>query len=155
LEAIEPPPLTGFGLPNPDTFVGIAIRFQIAQKLHAVSDPHDPPTAVNDRPRDVVDLMLLRALVVQTGSPSLSEIRVAAMAVFDARAEESQQLGYPARLWPPIVVTYPHWNQDFTRAATSANITISLDDATAEVNKWVAEIDGSPRDQDLSPQGHW
>lgn len=39
-EAIEPPPLSGFGLPDPDVLVGIAMRFQIAQKLHAVSDPH-------------------------------------------------------------------------------------------------------------------
>lgn len=29
-EAIEPPPLSGFGLPDPDTLVGIAMRFQIA-----------------------------------------------------------------------------------------------------------------------------
>lgn len=38
-EVIEPPPLSGFGLPDPETLVGIAMRFQIAQKLHAVSDP--------------------------------------------------------------------------------------------------------------------
>ncbi len=142
-EAIEPPLLSGFGLPNPNTLVGIAMRFQIAQKLHAVSDPHDPPTAVNDRPRDVVDLLLLRDLAVDTGSPTLGEIRVAGTAVFDARADESQQLGYPARLWPPIVVAYPHWDQDFKRAATSASVTMSLDDATAEVNDWIAEIDNS------------
>jgi hypothetical protein len=42
-ETIEAPPLSGFGLPDPDALVGIALRFQIAQKLHAVSDPHEPP----------------------------------------------------------------------------------------------------------------
>ena len=68
-ETIEPPPLGGFGLPDPDALVGIALRFQIAQKLHAVSDPHDPPAAINDRPRDVVDLLLLRDLVAETGKP--------------------------------------------------------------------------------------
>ena len=51
-EAIEPPPLSGFGLPNPDALAGIAMRFQIAQKIHAVSDPHKPPDAINDRARD-------------------------------------------------------------------------------------------------------
>lgn len=30
-ETIEPPPLGGFGLPDPDALVGIAMRFQIAQ----------------------------------------------------------------------------------------------------------------------------
>ena len=48
-EAIEPPPLSGFGLPDPDSLVGIAMRFQIAQKLHAVSDRHEPPDSINDR----------------------------------------------------------------------------------------------------------
>lgn len=42
-ETIAPPPLGGFGLPDPDVLVGIAMRFQIAQKFHAVSDPHEPP----------------------------------------------------------------------------------------------------------------
>lgn len=62
-ELIEPPPLAGFGLPDPDVLVGIAMRFQIAQKLHAVSDPHEPPGSINDRARDVVDLLLLRDLM--------------------------------------------------------------------------------------------
>ena len=48
---------------------------QIAQKLHAVSDPHDPPIWVNDRPRDVPDLLLLRDLVREAGAPTLAEIR--------------------------------------------------------------------------------
>ncbi|MBF4162759.1 hypothetical protein ISG29_13760 [Nocardioides sp. CBS4Y-1] len=48
-ETIEPPPLAGFGLPDPDALVGIAMRFQIALKLHAVSDPHEPPDSINDR----------------------------------------------------------------------------------------------------------
>ena len=42
-EVVEPPPLSGFGLPDPEALVGIAMRFQIVQKMHAVSDPHEPP----------------------------------------------------------------------------------------------------------------
>lgn len=74
-ETIEAPPLAGFGLPDPDALIGIAMRFQIAQKLHAVTDPHEPPAAINDRPRDVVDLLLLRDLAADTGSPTLVEVR--------------------------------------------------------------------------------
>ena len=33
-EAVEPTPLDRFGLPDPDVLVGIAMRYQIAQKLH-------------------------------------------------------------------------------------------------------------------------
>lgn len=139
-EAIEPPPLSGFGLPDPDTLVGIAMRFQIAQKLHAVSDPHDPPTVVNDRPRDVVDLLLLRDLAADTGSPTLVDIRTAGAAVFEARANEARQLGYPDRAWPPAVVAHVHWAEDFKRAASSAGVTLSLDEAVAEVNAWIEDI---------------
>ncbi|MQB01994.1 MAG: hypothetical protein GEU78_17320 [Actinobacteria bacterium] len=142
-EAIEPPPLGGFGLPDPDTLVGIAMRFQIAQKLHAVSDPHDPPTSINDRARDVVDLLLLRDLAAASGSPTLPQIRAAAMAVFEARADEAAQLGNPTRSWPPAVTAHPHWGDDFTRAASSAGIALKLDDAVAEVNGWVVEINNS------------
>ncbi|MPY80476.1 MAG: hypothetical protein GEV04_18870 [Actinophytocola sp.] len=140
-EAIDPPPLTGFGLPDPDMLVGIAMRFQIAQKFHAVSDPHDPPGSVNDRARDVVDLVLLRDLAAVTGRPTLIEIRAGATAVFEGRAEEAQQLGLPPRAWPPTVVVHAHWADDYARAAASADITLSLEEAVAEVNKWVFAID--------------
>jgi hypothetical protein len=139
-ETIEPPPLSGFGLPDPDALVGIAMRFQIAQKLHAVSDPHDPPGAINDRPRDVVDLLLIRDLAATTGSPTLPEVRVAAMAVFDARAAEAEQLGLSARSWPPAVVAHPHWASDFQRASASAGVSSSLAEAVDAVNIWIAEV---------------
>lgn len=140
-EAIEPPPLAGFGLPDPDTLVGIAVRFQTAQKFHAVSDPHDPPGSVNDRARDVVDLVLLRELAAVTGRPTLTEIRAGATAVFEGRAVEARQLGLPPRAWPPTVIVHAHWADDYARAAASAGVALSLEEAVAEVNKWVAAFD--------------
>lgn len=142
-EAIEPPPLGGFGLPNPNVLVGIAMRFQIAQKFHAVSDPHQPPDAINDRARDVVDLLLLRDLVTATGSPTIAELREAAMAVFEARSGEARQLGLRRRSWPPTVVGHPHWSDDFVRAASSGGIDLPLDKAVVEVNTWITTIDQS------------
>lgn len=142
-ETIESPPLSGFGLPDPDALVGIAMRFQIAQKLHAVSDPHDPPHAMNDRPRDVVDLLLLRDLAATTGSPTLSEIRQAGLAVFEARANDAKALGLPQRTWPPTVVVHGHWDDDFARAASSGGIALELDAAVAELNDWIVLIVGS------------
>ena len=139
-ETIEPPPLGGFGLPDPDALVGIAMRFQIAQKLHAVSDPHEPPDSINDRARDVVDLLLLRDLIAATGSPTLAEVHEAAVAVFEARATEATELGRPIRTWPPSVVAHSHWGDDFARAAVSGNVALSLDEAVAQVNAWIAAI---------------
>ncbi|WP_343710748.1 nucleotidyl transferase AbiEii/AbiGii toxin family protein [Mycobacterium sp.] len=140
-EFIEPPPLSGFGLPDPETLVGIAMRFQIAQKIHAVSDPHKPPDSINDRARDVVDLLLLRDLAAETGSPTLAEIHAAGAALFCARADEAQQLGLPARTWPPTVVGHAHWEDDYKRAADSASIELSLDAAVAEINAWIGQVD--------------
>ncbi|WP_129670070.1 nucleotidyl transferase AbiEii/AbiGii toxin family protein [Phytoactinopolyspora endophytica] len=142
-EAIEPPPLGGFGLPDPETLVGIAMRFQIAQKIHAVSDPHNPPNSVNDRARDIVDLCLLQDLAAATGSPTLPEIRAAGVALFEARAQEAGQLGLPTRSWAPTVIGHGHWGDDFVRAASQASIDLSLDEAVAAVNAWIAEIDDS------------
>lgn len=140
-EAIEPPPLSGFGLPDPDALVGIAMRFQIAQKLHAFTDPHDPPASINDRARDVVDLLLIRDLAAATGTPDLADVRVAGETLFAARADEARQLGLPPRSWPPIAVGHGHWANDFTRAASSGGIALSLAAAVAEVNAWIAAID--------------
>ncbi len=139
-EAIEPPALSGFGLPDPDVLVGISMRFQIAQKLHAVTDPHTPPESINDRARDVVDLILLRDLAREAGSPTLAEIKAAGTAVFDGRAAEATSLGRIPRLWPPTLVAHAHWADDYTRAATSGGIDLSLDAAIADVNAWLAEI---------------
>lgn len=139
-ELIESPSLAGFGLPDPDALVGITMRFQIAQKLHAVSDPHEPPDSINDRARDVVDLLLLQELIADTGSPTLAEVRTAGIAVFEARATEARALGIPSRPWPPTVTAYPHWKTDYDRAAASAGIELPLDVAVTEVNRWIAAI---------------
>ena len=117
------------------------MRIQIAQKLHAVSDPHEPPDSINDRARDVVDLLLLRDLAASTGSPTLAEIRQAAMAVFAARIDEAAQLGLATRAWPPTLLAHAHWADDFARAATSGGVGLSLDEAVAEVNAWIQEIE--------------
>jgi len=139
-ETIEPRQLGGFGLPAPDALVGIAMRFQIAQKLHAVSDPHEPPDSINDRARDVVDLLLLRDLIAATNSPTLTEVRGAGEAVFAARAAEATQLGRPSRAWPPTIEAHSHRGDDFARAAASGNVDLSLDEAVAQVNAWIAAI---------------
>ena len=141
-EFIEPPPLAGFGLPDPDVLVGIAMRFQIAQKLHAVTDPHEPPGLINDRARDVVNLLLLRDLIAATGTPTLTAVREAAVAVFKARAAEAAKLGRPTRNWPPTLVAHAHWEEDYARAATSGGIGLSLEDAVDKANAWIEVLDG-------------
>jgi hypothetical protein len=142
-EPIEPPPLRGFGLPDPDALVGIAMRFQIAQKLHAATDPHDPPASINDRARDIADLLLLRDLAASTGAPALTEIRAAAVALFAARAIEAAHLGLARRRWPPAAVAHPHWSDDYRRAAQQASIPLTIEDAVIQLNEWIWLIDAA------------
>jgi hypothetical protein len=140
-EPIEPPPLAGFGLPDPDTLVGIALRYQIAQKIHAVTDPHDPPAQVNDRARDVIDLLLLHDLAETSGRPTLTEMRQAVEAIFAARADEARRLGLPTRTWPTTLTAYDHWTVDYARAATTGGIDLTLSEAVEQVNNWLYRIE--------------
>lgn len=142
-ESVEAPLLGGFGLPDPDALVGIAMRHQIAQKLHAVTDPHDPPASLNDRARDVVDLLLLRDLATATGTPTLGEINEAAAAVFRSRAGDAAQLGLAPRHWPADVAAHPHWAADYQRAAASGSVTLPLAEAVDQVNAWITAISRS------------
>lgn len=140
-EAFPAPELSGFGLPDPVRLVGLAMRYQIAQKLHASTDPHDPPQSVNDRARDVVDLLLLKSLVEDGGEPTLTVIRIAALDIFTARASEARALGSTPRAWPPQMTSHPHWADDYARAAESARVLVRLDDAITTLNAWIHRID--------------
>lgn len=140
-DRIASPSLAGFGLPTPDGLAILSMRYQIAQKVHACTDPHDPPAHVNDRPRDVVDLLLLRDVAEATGSPTLAEVRFAIEDVFATRAREAQATGGLLRVWPTTVTAHQHWGASFGRAAESAGLSISMPDAVAQVNAWLARVE--------------
>jgi hypothetical protein len=141
IAAIKPPSLAGLGLPTPEELTSLAMRFQIAQKVHAATDPHDPPDYVNNRPRDVVDLILIHELISDDGELSNIEIKDAIFDIFAARAAEAKVLGRKVRTWPARVVAWPHWGEDYQSAADAADLTLSLDEAVAEVNEWLDKID--------------
>ena len=95
--------LTALGLPRPDPAPCITIRWQLAQKLHACTDPLDGVTA-NDRARDLPDILILAALITDDHLPS---VREACHAVFAARSGHT---------WPPVLVIQPHWPALYTAA---------------------------------------
>jgi hypothetical protein len=100
LEQVSAPSLDLFGLPSPEHVVVLGVADQIAEKIHAVTAPHEPPALINNRARDLVDLYLLRRLAYQTGSPSDDEIAEAIRRVFSYRAEVAAKRGLRPRLWP-------------------------------------------------------
>ncbi|MHA3725081.1 nucleotidyl transferase AbiEii/AbiGii toxin family protein [Leucobacter sp. HY1910] len=142
-EPVAAPSLAGFGLPSPDHLAGLSMRYQIAQKVHAVTDPHNPPAAVNDRARDVVDLLLLRSIVQDSGYPAPEEIRAAITDTFDARASEAITAGGTPRPWPAKLTAYPHWATAYASAANSARFPLPMAEAVTEVNNWLEQIESS------------
>lgn len=110
------PPLGYFGLPSPVEFAGIVFDYQVAQKLHACTDPHELPDQLNERARDLVDLLLIRDTFYRDDT-DLSALRAAYVDLFAARAGDAQTLDLETRAWPPTVQAHDHWQTDFGSAA--------------------------------------
>lgn len=105
-DMIESDALTLVGLPSAVAVPCMTLPWQIAQKIHAVSEPVEPPRT-NDRARDLVDLQLLEALTVDE---PLAETGDACRAVFDTRGKQA---------WPPTLATHPGWETIYLRALES------------------------------------
>lgn len=104
----------------------LPLRYQIAQKIHALTDPYED----NDRFRDLIDLLLLDDLENPEGDGAL---RHACVEVFGLRESHP---------WPPRVVVREGWNAGFR--ALAGQMGFPLDDvaqAAADVQAMVDRID--------------
>lgn len=134
------PSLAHFGLSTPPTTAGIVIDYQVAQKLHACTDPHTAERP-NDRVRDIVDMHTLKTTFYETDSCPES-LALACRDLFEARFKEAAQTGVPEpREWPPIVVAHAHWHDDYATCADEVGTEISLDEAVTLLNDWITAID--------------
>lgn len=131
IEYIEAFPLRPFGLTGPERLPCLALPYQIAQKIHAVSESR-PQGRDNDRVRDMVDLLLLRG----GGSVTdLAAVRVACQRVFDLRGTHS---------WPPTFEPPDWWVAEFERSASEVGLgEIGFAEALAEMRGFIGEIDKS------------
>jgi Nucleotidyl transferase AbiEii toxin, Type IV TA system len=136
------PSLSHFGLPSAIGLAGIVFDYQVAQKLHACSDPHDPPDARNDRARDLVDLLLIRDAFYPDGH-DLSELRAACLDLFEARTRDAQALGLEPRSWPPSAHAHHHWATDYGDAAHAVGQTTTLTEAADLINEWISRINSA------------
>jgi hypothetical protein len=125
-ERIPATDLSEFGLDGPEYVTCLSLRYQIAQKIHAVTAPaRDGRT--NERFRDLVDLWLLRQL-----GADLVRLREACAGVFADRAMHA---------WPPEVHVPPHWADPFARLAGEVGLpTVDVQEAAAELRKYIEEI---------------
>jgi hypothetical protein len=139
-DLFRPPSLAHFGLTTPTATAGIAMDYQVAQKLHACTEPHtrDHP---NDRVRDVVDLQLLKSAFYDDQA-DLSALEKACRDLFRSREREAEQVGEtPPRSWPPTVATYPHWEAEYRTYAYEVGLELALKQAVDALNGWIAKID--------------
>ncbi len=129
--------LADFKLDSPEMVTCLSLRYQIAQKIHAVTEePADGRP--NLRYWDLIDLILLRALLEE----DLSRVREACVQTFESRKTHS---------WPPDLLVPDAWEQPYKAEAEKLKFTpTDVHEAAAEIRAFIAEIDaakisGSPR----------
>jgi Nucleotidyl transferase AbiEii toxin, Type IV TA system len=115
-------------LAGPSELPFLPLRYQIAQKLHACSEP-STEEHTNDRVRDLVDLDLIEQLSVTEAD--LPAINAACKEIFSLRNMHS---------WPPEIVAAPGWEVLWERLAEDERLDMTLDEALAAANKLIRHI---------------
>lgn len=129
LDAID---IGHFGLDGPDRVPCLGVRYQIAQKVHACTEPPLEGKAENPRFHDLIDLILLSDLVADDGWPA---VRSACIDTFESRARHG---------WPPEVVVYPSWPAAFAALAADQGFAITdVEEAASQVREMIARIDAA------------
>lgn len=117
-----------FLLEGPEWVACLSLRYQIAQKLHAVSERFDDRE--NDRVRDLLDVLLMRDL-----TDDLKPVREACLETFTLRDSHS---------WRPAITLEPSWPAEYARLAAELDFPVTdAEDAIAEVHAFIAAIDAA------------
>lgn len=117
--------LTHLGLAGPDQVACQSLRYQMATKLHAVTERFDD--GENDRFRDLIDLLLLAEL-----EPDLTRVADACREIFSARGKHS---------WPPLLTIEPSWPEQYRSLAIEQDFPAQdIREAAARVQALIDEI---------------
>lgn len=128
IELIPAISVQDFQLDGPEHVATLSLRYQIAQKLHAVTETF--AVGENRRVRDVLDLVLLWELV-----PDLALVREACVAVFAERATAA---------WPPELRTYDSWPDAYAQLAADLAVPApSFDEAIELVRQFIDDINSA------------
>ncbi len=124
--ALPGPSFGAVGLSGPDVVMVLAERWQIAQKLHAVTETF-PDGRENPRFRDLIDLQLLEAF-----EPDLASVRDACERVFAARKQHA---------WPTSLVAQPSWGNAYEVMARDLDFAVTdVDEAVRAVRSFIERI---------------
>lgn len=125
-ELVPATDLSELGIDGPEYIHCLSARYQIAQKIHAVTTPPRDGRA-SERYRDLVDLWLLREL-----GTKLVDVRDACEDVFRRRAMQP---------WPPTVVVPASWADPFARLAGEVGLpTLDVEEAAQNLRGYIEEI---------------
>jgi hypothetical protein len=130
MEEISAFSLTQLGLDGPEQVTCQSLRYQIATKLHAVTERFEE--GENDRFRDLIDLLLLRDL-----QPDLAHVAEACRDVFVARAKQP---------WPTQLSIERSWPEQYRALAIEQGFAIQeVADAVERVQALIDDIDSASR----------
>jgi hypothetical protein len=115
-----------FGLAGPEALPCIPLTRQVAQKLHAATEVPASGRR-NDRFRDLLDIVMLSALV-----PASTDLRTTCEETFAVRQRHA---------WPPEVVLHAHWREPLEQQAVAMGLAFgSADDLVASVARYITDI---------------
>jgi len=106
----------------------LPLRYQIAQKLHACSEP-STEGQVNDRARDLVDLLMIEELAVT--DDDLDAVRDACIEIFESRDMHA---------WPPTIAAAQGWDLIWAQLAEAEGLESTLAEAIDAVGAFVRRI---------------
>jgi len=122
--------LTQLGLDGPEVVACQSLRYQIATKLHAVTERFE--VGENDRFRDLIDLLLLRDL-----QPDLPRVAAACREIFALRAKQA---------WPPSLTIEASWPEQYRALAIDQGFAVvEVADAVSKVRSLIEDIDSEGR----------
>jgi hypothetical protein len=122
--------IADFKLDGPERVACLALRYQVAQKIHAVTE--QPDGGANHRFWDLIDLQLQRELL----GNDLARVREACVEIF---------IGRDLHPWPPELVVPDDWREPYAAAAgeLDADLPLDVDSAANQVRDFIAAIDAA------------
>lgn len=120
--------IADFKLDGPENVACLSLRYQVAQKIHAVTE--QPEGRANHRYWDLIDLQIQRELL----GNDLARVREACVETFAGRGLHS---------WPPELVVPEDWREPYATVAVElqADLPVDVDAAANEVRDFIAAID--------------
>lgn len=126
--------MEALGLPDVGVASLMPLEYQIAQKLHACSDPGEPPRD-NERTHDVVDLLLLLPLLDES---AYAATRRACVEIFTNRSRQD---------WPPQVRAYPDWSRLYRTAVADIleppELPATVEEAIETLQRYIERIEAA------------